>query len=94
MKLASFLSLGAEVLGRYVNFRDWKGDASSTWNSNFSYLYAGETLGQCSYVGSDQLKGTFWTLESHDRDSGKRFADMAIQKEEPKVGRDQIARKS
>jgi hypothetical protein len=94
MKMASFLSLGAEVLGRLVSFTDWKGEASSDWNSDGSYSYAGETLYNYSYADSDLLKGTFWTVESHDRDSGKRFATMAMLKEEPEVGRDQSAGKS
>lgn len=78
-KLGSFLSLGLEVYGRYVNFSGWEGDAAATWTTREKQWR--EDLGwhyDQTSTDSYSVKGKLWYYEYQESDLNAYYPQMGI----------------
>jgi len=66
-KMTESISLYAEGMGRYVNFKNW--DVDNTWTD-----LSGYTLRQ---------SGTFWYVEEYVEDTGKYYPSLELSEQKP-----------
>ena len=76
-RLGSFLSLGLELFGRFVNFSGWEGDAKMTsssrqkdWREDSGWYF------DQSMTDTQSTKGKLWYYESQDLDLGKYYPQL------------------
>ncbi len=82
MKLSSAVSLGAEVFGRYVNFKNWEGEASTSWKSKHRYWDSQSGWNEETSSGGEGRHGFLWTIYM-DRGSFNKEVYMLFWKEKP-----------
>jgi hypothetical protein len=83
VKLTRLLSIGAEVYGRRVNFRDWEGGQVAKYQYNRSYwsTWGGQSTSEDTYT--DSSYGKMWTFEVDLANGEDSYAVMAVRDEEP-----------
>jgi len=65
MKMSSAISLGVELFGRYVNFKNWKGDRSVFWEEKGRYKEPGSgQWNEYTDTRSYDYHGYWWTYET------------------------------
>jgi len=83
MKMSSILSLGVELFGRYVDFKNWEGDASYFYDSKYRYWYSWSGWNESTYSNEDDEHGSLWTYDMHDDDSNRDYTFMGLKEEKP-----------
>lgn len=84
MKISSVISLGAALFGTYVNFKDWEGDASSSWKSTGKYGDPSGGWHEWSRSGEDEDEyGQLWSHYYRSEDQNKDYVTMMFEKEKP-----------
>ncbi|MBC8358764.1 MAG: hypothetical protein ISS41_07265 [Candidatus Aminicenantes bacterium] len=87
MKMSSVISFGVELFGRYVNFKNWEGDASTSWESKYKYWssWSGWEEGTNSSKEED-VYGQLWTFDIHNEISNKYHTYMMFMETKPSDG--------
>ncbi len=83
IKMARFVSLGAEAYGRHVEFSDWEGSLviSAQQRGNYwSYWYGQRNINE---TNTESQYGKLWIYESKDSDSSANNVLMWVLDEEP-----------
>jgi hypothetical protein len=83
MKLLSFVSLSVEFFGRYVNFKNWEGHGSYSWDEAYQYWYQWSGWQEHTYSDIETEYGSLWTYDIHDEDGNRDFTVMNLLEEEP-----------
>lgn len=94
IKMSSFMSLGAEFFGRYVDFNNWKGDSLSTWQETNKYWSSYTGWNQYSYDDRDSEYGHIWTYDLLDEKTHRSFTFMSLLEKRPEGNYIKNARKA
>lgn len=94
IKLTRLLSIGAEVYGRHVVFRDWEGSqvAKVEYKNKSWSIWYGERTSEES--DTDSAYGNLWTYQAGSSDGNNSYTMMWVWDEEPEGYSFQNVRKS
>ena len=86
VKLTRLLSIGAEVYGRHVEFRDWEGSQVIKIESKSTYWLQWYGEDTSEDVETESSYGKMWTYEvdsANGTNGNQSYALMAVREEEP-----------
>lgn len=85
INLSPFISLGAEVFGRYINFKNWTGDRSESWKTQERWY--DESEGGWYFDKSDSWSenehDNLWVYEGVNEIINKKYIDLRIHEKSP-----------
>jgi opacity protein-like surface antigen len=83
LKMSRAISLGAELAGRYANFKNWEGDFSISSKSTYKSRFGSEWLPEESSADRETFRGSLWTFEVRDEETNKTYTFMLPAKSQP-----------
>lgn len=82
LKLSRAISLGAEISGRAVNFKNWEGDLSWTGKGNYTYESPYSYYESTATV-NEKWHGFLWTYQIRDDETKKTYTYMMLFEKQP-----------
>lgn len=83
MKASSWVSLGVEFFGRYVNFKNWEGHSMYSWDETYKYWSQWSGWREYTWNNKESEYGSLWTYDIHNEDGNRNFTFMSLLEEEP-----------